>query len=71
MDARGAADGGAAGADHTPGRGVLHRVGARRRPASRPLGTRGLFGDVVERLETVLSANRELEAYHQGRKTSL
>jgi uncharacterized protein (DUF169 family) len=28
-------------------------------------------GDVVERLETVMSANRELEAYHQGRRASL
>ncbi|HUM14389.1 MAG TPA: DUF169 domain-containing protein [Candidatus Nitrosotalea sp.] len=28
-------------------------------------------GDVVERLESVLHANRELEAYHQGRRASL
>ena len=28
-------------------------------------------GDVVERLETVLHANRELERYHQGRRAAL
>ena len=28
-------------------------------------------GDVVERLESVLHANRELEGYHQGRRASL
>ena len=28
-------------------------------------------GEVVERLETVLHANRELERYHQGRRAAL
>jgi len=31
----------------------------------------GRIGDVVERLETVLHANRELEQYHQARRASL
>jgi uncharacterized protein (DUF169 family) len=29
------------------------------------------IGDVVERLETVVRANRELETYHEGRRASL
>jgi len=31
----------------------------------------GRIGDLVERLETVLHANRELEQYHQARRASL
>jgi len=31
----------------------------------------GRIGEVVERLETVMNANRELETYHQGRRASV